>query len=86
MVINNILSPQDKDVLKRVEDGYIYQIPFDLSNFAELKSRLDDYDLHFFHCLGWLIQNNRIDIQIIRPLGRRGISHYKCGVFSVTKT
>jgi superfamily II DNA or RNA helicase len=82
MVINNILSPQDKEVLTRVEDGYNYQIPFDLTDFVELKSRLDDYDLHFFQCLGWLIQNNRIDIQVIRPLAKRGISHYKCGVFS----
>lgn len=82
MIINDVLSQDDKDILKRVEDGYIYQIPFDLNNFSELKSRLDDYDLHFFQCLGWLIQNNRIEIKIIRPLGKRGISHYKCGVFS----
>ena len=82
MVINDVLSEKDKEVIGRVKDGYIYQIPFDISNFSELKSRLDDYDIHFFNCLGWLIQNNRIDIKIIRPLGKRGISHYKCGVFS----
>jgi superfamily II DNA or RNA helicase len=82
MVINDVLSPEDKYVLKNVSDGYIYQIPFDLSNFEELKSRLDDYDFHFFQCLGWLIQNDRIEIKMIRPLDKRGISHYKCGVFS----
>jgi len=82
MIINDVLSVEDKNVIKRVSDGYIYQIPFDLSNFDELKSRLDDYDLHFFQCLGWLIQNDKIDIKAIRPLGKRGISHYKCGVFS----
>jgi len=81
MIINDVLSPDDKEVVKRVSDGYVYQIPFNLTNFEELKSRLDDYDLHFFQCLGWLIQNKRIDIKIIRPLGKRGISHYKCGIF-----
>jgi len=82
MIINDVLSHDDKEVVKRVSDGYVYQIPFNLSNFDELKSRLDDYDLHFFQCLGWLIQNKRIDIKIIRPLGKKGISHYKCGIFS----
>jgi superfamily II DNA or RNA helicase len=81
MIINNVLSAQDKEVFSKVSEGYIYQIPFDLTNFAELKCRLDDYDLHFFQCLGWLIQNNRIEIKIIRPLGKKGISHYKSGVF-----
>jgi hypothetical protein len=42
MIINDVLSAEDKNVIKRVSDGYIYQIPFDLSNFDELKSRLDD--------------------------------------------
>ena len=81
MIINDVLSEQDKGVISRVDQGYIYQIPFDLKSFSELKSRLDDYDIHFFQCLGWLIQNNRIEIKIIRPLGKVGISHYKCGVF-----
>jgi len=81
MIINDVLSEQDKGVISRVNQGYIYQIPFDLKSFPELKSRLDDYDIHFFQCLGWLIQNNRIEIKIIRPLGKVGISHYKCGIF-----
>lgn len=82
LVINEILSAADKDVVKRVADGHLYQIPFDLNDFAELKSRLDDYDLHFFQCLGWLIQNGRIGIVMIRPLHKRGIAHYKSGTFS----
>ncbi len=82
MVINDVLSEQDREVMSRVEEGYLYQIPFDLTNLAELKARLDDYDRHFFQCLGYLIQNNRIEIKIIRPSGKMGISHYKCGVFT----
>lgn len=82
MIVNDILSSKDKEVFSKVKDGYIYQIPFDITNFAELKSRLDDYDFHFFQCLGWLIQNDRIEIKVIRPLGKSGISHYKCGVFA----
>lgn len=81
MIVNDVLSAMDKEVISRVEEGYIYQIPFDLSNFSELKSRLDDYDMHFFQCLGWLIQNKKIDLKIIKPSGGQGISHYKCGVF-----
>jgi len=82
MIVNDVLSEQDKEVLLRVEEGYLYQIPFDINNFAELQARLDDYDRHFFQCLGYLIQNDRIGVKIIRPSGKRGISHYKCGVFT----
>lgn len=82
MIINDVLSEKDKDVIIKVSEGYIYQLPFDIENFAELKSRLDDYDLHFFNCMGWLIQNDRIELKIIRPKNKRGISHYKSGVFT----
>ena len=82
MIVNDVLSEQDREVISRVEEGYLYQIPFDINNFAELQARLDDYDRHFFQCLGYLIQNDRIKIKIIRPSGKKGISHYKCGVFT----
>lgn len=82
MVINDVLSPGDKEVLTNISEGYIYQVPFDLNDFVSLKNALSDYDFHFFQCIGWLIQHNRIDIRIVRPLGKRGTSHYKCGVFS----
>lgn len=82
IIINDVLSENDKNVVRQVDEGYIYQIPFDLQNFSELKSRLDDYDKHFFQCLGYLIQNNRIQLKVIRPKGRKGTAHYKSGVFS----
>lgn len=82
MVINDVLSPGDKEVLTNISEGYIYQVPYDLSDFENLKNALCDYDFHFFQCIGWLIQKKRIDLRIIKPLGKRGTSHYKCGIFS----
>lgn len=82
MVINDVLSTQDKEVLIKVEEGHQYQVPFNIQNFEELKAHLDEYDLHFFQCLGYLIQNSLIEIKIIKPSGRYGISHYKAGIFS----
>lgn len=82
MVVNDVLSPGDKEVLTNISEGYIYQIPFNLNDFFNLRKALSDYDVHFFQCIGWLIQHGRIDIRIVRPLGRRGTSHYKCGIFS----
>jgi superfamily II DNA or RNA helicase len=82
LVVNDVLSAEDRNVIQHIDDGYLYQIPFDIENFGELRSRLDDYDLHFFNCLGWLIQNNRIEIVPIRPLNKRGTAHYKTGIFS----
>ncbi|RZK25661.1 MAG: DEAD/DEAH box helicase [Flavobacterium sp.] len=43
---------------------------------------MDEYNIHFFDCLSWLIANRRIDIKIIKPKGKNGIAHYKSGVFS----
>lgn len=82
LIINDVLSENDKYVLQQVDEGHLYQIPFDLQDFSELKSRLDDYDKHFFQCLGYLIQNARIQIKIIKPKGKRGTAHYKSGIFS----
>lgn len=43
---------------------------------------MDDYDKHFFQCLGYLIQNDRIQLKIIRSKGKKGTARYKSGVFS----
>lgn len=86
IIINDILSAKDKSVLKKVKDGELFQIPFDITSFSELHARLTDYDVHFFNCLGWLIQNNRIEIKAIRPQNGKGIAHYKTGLFSDGQT
>lgn len=81
LIINNILSEKDKSA---VENGLQNNIvtSFDLSDIEKLKSTLSKKDIHFFECLSWLIANKRIEIKIIAPKGKIGISHTKLGIFS----
>lgn len=82
LIINNFLSKEDRD---SVEKGLRNEVPANLlriDNIDELKSGLDEYGEHFFNCLSWLISQNKIEIKIIKPKGKKGISHYKSGVFS----
>lgn len=81
MVVNNILSQEDKDAIKAGQEGNIQNTAFDLTDINQLKRNLDDYGKHFFECLAWLIQNEKIQIKIIRPKTGKGISHYKSGAF-----
>ncbi|WP_417859768.1 DEAD/DEAH box helicase family protein [Winogradskyella sediminis] len=81
MIINNILSEQDKIAVKNGLEGNVIKNQFDLSNITKLQHTLKESDKHFFECLAWLINNNRITIKIIQPIGGKGISHYKSGVF-----
>jgi len=82
MVINDVLSEQDKDTLLLARDGDLKNDLIDLSNITSLKRSLDNYGTHFFQCIAWLIANERIQIVIIKPKGKDGISHYKSGLFS----
>ena len=82
MVVNNILSEQDKEAIKAAKDGNIDQNLLDLSDIKQLKRKLDQYSNHFFECLAWLIANERIQIIVIRPKSGNGIAHYKSGSFS----
>lgn len=80
LIINNILSEDDKNTLLKANNGEI--IPsFDLSDLAKLRESLSAYDRHFFDCIAFLIANNRIEILVIEPNNGRGISHTKSGVF-----
>lgn len=80
LIINNILSEDDKNTLLKATNGEI--IPsFDLSNIAKLRESLSAYDRQFFDCIAFLIANNRIEILVIEPNSGRGISHTKSGVF-----
>lgn len=80
LVINNILSEDDKNTILRGRNGEI--IPsFDLTDIIKLKESLSAYDKHFFDCLAYLIANNRIEILVIEPSSGKGISHTKSGVF-----
>ena len=82
MVVNNILSEQDKEAIKTARDGNIDKNLLDLSDIKKLKRTLNEYGNHFFECLAWLIANKKIEIIIIRPKGSNGIAHYKSGSFS----
>jgi len=81
LIINNILSAQDKDaIIAGIKDNLT--IPFDLTDIEKLRDTLSEKDQHFFECLSWLIANKRIDMQIIAPKSNIGIAHTKSGVFS----
>lgn len=80
LIINNILSEDDKNTILRAENGEI--IPsFDLSDIAKLRESLSAYDRQFFDCIAYLIANDRIEIMVVEPNSGRGISHTKSGVF-----
>ncbi|MDJ0364839.1 DEAD/DEAH box helicase family protein [Hymenobacter sp. H14-R3] len=81
LIINHILSPQDKAAvlkgLATAEDDN----QFSVEDFHGLRNALDKYGQHFFDCIAWLIAQKRIEIRAIRPVDRRGIAHYKSGIF-----
>lgn len=80
LIINNILSVQDKNIIIAGTTENPTAI-FDLSNLAILKNVLSERDKHFFDCLAWLISEKRIEIKIIMPKDTEGIAHTKEGVF-----
>ena len=80
LVINQIVSNEDKDAITKGLHGGVIDC-FDLTNFGELKQIFDEYARQFFDCLAFLIYTNRIDIRIIKPLNKKGISHTKSGQF-----
>lgn len=82
MVINNILSEEDKNAVIKAEDGVIPYNKFDLNNIKEIQGNLSEYNTHFFECLAWLITHKKIQIIIIKPKIGNGISHFKSGIFS----
>jgi superfamily II DNA or RNA helicase len=81
MIINNVLSAEDKDAVRLADEAKFDAAPLDLTDIRKIKRSLDDYGKHFFECLSWLIAKRRIEIKIIRPIDGNGISHYKSGIF-----
>lgn len=82
MVINDILSAEDKAAVSK---GLSPDMPIpaiDFSDIAGLREVLDDRGVHFFECLSWLIRQERIGIKITAPKEGVGISHFKCGYFA----
>lgn len=81
LIINHILSAQDKAAVVAGMSPEADPNAFSETDFQTLRAALDAYGEHFFACLAWLIASGRVQIRAIRPIGRRGISHYKSGVF-----
>ncbi len=80
LVINHIVSEEDKEAIRKGIHGGVINC-FDLSNFETLRQTFDEYQQQFFECLAFLIYDKRIDIRIIRPRNKKGISHTKSGQF-----
>ena len=81
MVVNNVLSENDRDAIKAADEGAYSNNAIDLTDIKQLKRSLDEYGKHFFECLAWLFANKKIELKIIRPKRGKGIAHYKSGVF-----
>lgn len=82
LVVNNILSEKDKEAIKLGQESEIKNPPIDLSDIKSLRDSLDEYGLHFFQCLSYLISKQRIQIKVVTPKERNGIVHYKSGMLS----
>ncbi len=81
LIINHILSAQDKAAVLTGGTTNPVDYPFSVQDFQTLRGALDSYGHHFFDCMAWLIATKRIQIRAIKPKDRRGISHYKSGIF-----
>lgn len=80
LIINNILSEEDKQTIINAENG-IFKNIFNINDLRNLRDTLSKRDQHFFECMAWLLGTNRIEIKIIKPKESNGISHAKEGVF-----
>ncbi|EOR93964.1 DNA-repair protein [Arcticibacter svalbardensis MN12-7] len=81
MLINDVLSEKDKEAVLLGKSSFVSSTLVDLSDFKSIKDSLDEYGNHFFECIAWLINQDRIQLKVIRPKEGKGISHYKSGVF-----
>lgn len=80
MAINQVVSADDKKAITEGLHGGV-NISLDLSDWKTVQASLDEYGEHFFKCLAYLIQENRIELQIIKPKSTSGIAHTKRGQF-----
>ncbi len=80
LIINNIVSDEDKTAIKKGVIGDIIDC-INLDDFNTLLKTFDEYEQQFFDCLAYMIQQKRIDIRIIKPKNSIGIAHTKSGQF-----
>lgn len=81
LIINNILTTEDKEAIINGQRHSIIKT-YDLSDIKNIHETLSKRDRHFFECLSYLIQYDRLDLKIIEPKEGTGISHTKVGIFS----
>lgn len=81
LVINHILSANDKAAILEGTNTSADQYGFSFDDFHTIQKALGEYGDHFFSCLAWLIASKRVQIRAIKPKDKRGISHYKSGIF-----
>ena len=79
LYINQHLTEEDYKLLQNNE--IVYFEDYILHSFNSLKKTLSNRDEHFFKCLSYLIQNNRIEIKIVIPKDG-GLAHEKFGIFT----
>lgn len=80
LIINNILTSQDKEAIINGQRQSIIKT-YDLSDIKNIHETLSKRDKHFFECLSYLIQHDRLELKVIEPKEGNGISHTKVGVF-----
>lgn len=82
VVINHILSEQDKLAIEKGQAGFFDsfedKILIDVDRLCNTLSR---EDAHFFRCLSYLIAHNRIEF-VATMSAQGGLGHDKYGVFS----
>ncbi len=79
LYINQHLTEDDYNLLQNKD-----KIDFEeyiLQSFYALRKTLSQRDEHFFKCLSFLVQTNRIEIKIVIPK-TGGLAHEKFGVFT----
>lgn len=81
VIANDILSIRDKETLELASEPDRIEGLVDLTDLKKIKSSLDEFGTHFFECMAWLIAKKRIEIVLVRPKNKKGISHPKSGVF-----
>lgn len=84
IITNHFLSKKDKHLLK-IEDSldnydYTYINSIVNDDAIELETVLKKGEKHFFNCLRYLIDNNRLILKPVKMISG-GISHYKQGIF-----
>lgn len=80
MYINQYLTEEDYELLlKHDEESYFNERL--INSYDKLRQTFSIRDTHFFECLSFLIQNERIQIKIVIPKGG-GLAHEKFGIFT----